>query len=164
MWATSTNQIPDGTKINRRGYLFASTSFESLFYVKSKFQRGAKGVKIFIANISRPIFIGIFNSCAIIVLIIGVSRPIRNWLGRGGALKNEERAQWMGKIKQVRSKVNFPDTFTLEKFWFRIQREPPRIQELVYPEISWLCMQNFIRRYCIRKKYFHLNVLIDLGI
>lgn len=102
MWATSTNQIPDGTKINRRGYLFASTSFESLFYVKSKFQRGAKGVKIFIANISRPIFIGIFNSCAIIVLIIGVSRPIRNWLGRGGALKNEEHAQWMGKIKYGR--------------------------------------------------------------
>lgn len=157
IWATPVNQIPDGTKINR-GYLSTSTSFESLLYVKSKFQRGAKGVKIFIANISRLIFVGIFNSRDY--------RPnyryieIRDWLRRRGeASKNEEREQWMRKIEQEQSKVNFPDIFTLKKFQFRIQSEPPRIQELVYPEISWLCMQNFISR--IREKYFRLNALIE---
>lgn len=72
------NQIPDGTKINRRGYLSAWTGFESLLYVKSKFQRGAKGVKnIHREYLSPEIFVGIFNSRVIIVLIIGVSRPIR---------------------------------------------------------------------------------------
>lgn len=137
------NQIPDGTKINRRGYLSAWTGFESLLYVKSKFQRGAKGVKnIHREYLSPEIFVGIFNSRVIIVLIIGVSRPIRNRQGRGEKARWKMRNEWE-KIKQVRSKVNFPDIFAVEKFWFRIQREPSRILGLVYPEISWLCVQNF---------------------